>query len=194
MKQVRVVPWLLVGIALAGLGAIVVLVQRGSLGTAGLPAPRPGLLAPSPTGPALRPAPDFRLRTLQGKPLALSDFRGKVVVLNFWASWCTPCKEEMPNLERVWKEFGSRGVMVLGIDVEDDPEDAAAFMKALKITYPSVYDPEQTRMNAYQVTALPTTFFIDQQMRIRGRVVGGYLGEEGYRELRRQILALLKSQ
>lgn len=193
MKQVRVVLWLLVGIALAGLVAIVVFAQRGLLSTAGLPAPRPSLPAPSPAGPTFRPAPDFTLRTLDRKPLALSDFRGKIVVLNFWASWCTPCKQEMPNLERVWKEFGRRGVMVLGIDVQDDPEDAAAFMKALKITYPSVYDPEQTRMNAYQVTALPTTFFIDQQMRIRGRVVGGYLGEEGYRELRRQILVLLRS-
>lgn len=190
MKSKRTILWTLAGMALAGLAVFIVFGLRG-LGTAGLLAPRPAPL--SPPGQALRPAPDFTLQTFDRKPLALSDFKGKIVILNFWASWCTPCKQEMPSLERAWKEFGERGVVVLGIDVSDDPEDAVAFMKALQITYPIVYDPEQARMNAYQVTALPTTFFIDTQMRIRGRFVGGYLGEEGYRELRRQILALLKS-
>lgn len=142
---------------------------------------------------SLRPAPQFRLSQLDGGPLALSDFKGRVVVLNFWASWCTPCKREMPNLERVWREFKGRGVVVLGIDVQDDIEDAAAFVKALGITYPNVFDPSQDRLVAYQVTGIPTTVFIDREQRIRGRFAGGYLGESGLRDLRRQILAVLNT-
>jgi thiol-disulfide isomerase/thioredoxin len=137
------------------------------------------------------PAPDFRLRSFEGRAIALSDFRGSVVVLNFWASWCTPCREEMPNLERVWKELRDRGVVVLGVDVLDDEKDAAAFLRALKITYPNVFDPEQTRMRLYRVAALPTTILIDREQRQRGRFVGGYLGEAGYQELREQVLKLL---
>jgi len=114
-------------------------------------------------------------------------------VLNFWASWCTPCKQEMPNLERVWVEFKDRGVVVLGVDVQDDMEEAAAFLKALRITYPNVFDPDQDRLIAYQVTGIPTTIFIDREQRIRGRFAGGYLGEAGRAQLRRQILALLNA-
>lgn len=153
---------------------------------------------PSVSPPAMRtpvesfpPAPDFRLRAFDGGPVALSDFRGQAVVLNFWASWCTPCRQEMPNLERAWRDLRNRGVVVLGINVSDDYDDAAAFLKQLRITYPNVYDPEQTRLNQYQVTGLPTTFFIDTQLRIRGRVAGGYLGDQGYQQLRGQILQFL---
>ncbi len=113
------------------------------------------------------------------------------MVLNFWASWCTPCKQEMPNLERAWREFKDRGVVVVGIDVMDDIEDAANFMRALKITYPNVFDPDQTRIRAYRVTALPTTVFIDRELRIRKRFVGGYVGPGGYTLLRREIEDLL---
>lgn len=140
---------------------------------------------------AARPAPDFRLRTFDGGTLALSDFRGKIVVVNFWASWCTPCKQEMPNLERLWRAYRSRGVVVLGVDVQDDPDDARAFLRALQITYPNVHDPGQERMTAYQVVALPTTVFVDRGQRLRGRFVGGYVGDAGYTELQRQVDVLL---
>lgn len=138
-------------------------------------------------------APDFRLRTFDGRPVALSDFRGKPVVLNFWASWCTPCRDEMPILERVWKEFKDRGLVVLGVDVLDDERDARAFLKALQITYPNVFDPDQTRMRLYRVGALPTTILIDRGRRQQDRFVGGYLGEAGYRELRAQVIKLLQT-
>ncbi|MDQ7820072.1 MAG: TlpA disulfide reductase family protein [Armatimonadota bacterium] len=153
-------------------------------------------VAPGPTPPpstTLRPAPDFRLRSFTGSLISLSDFRGDVVVLNFWASWCVPCREEMPNLERAWREFRSQRVTVLGINVADDYDDAAAFLRSLGITYPNVFDPAQTRMTAYRVTGLPTTAFIDRQMRIRATVPGGYLGAEGYATLRRQILTLVRA-
>ncbi len=139
------------------------------------------------------PAPDFRLRSFGGPLIALSDFRGRVIVLNFWASWCLPCREEMPNLERAWREFRSRGVTVVGLNVADDYDEGAAFLAQLKITYPNAYDPEQTRVNAYRVAGLPTTIFIDAEMRARTRVSGGYLGSQGYEQLRQQILDLLRS-
>ena len=176
-------------LSLAVLAVIVAIVYLGMRGT--LVPRRPA--APAPPPQAFRPAPDFRLRGFDGRLIALSDFRGKVVVLNFWASWCTPCKQEMPNLERVWQEFKERDVVVLGIDVLDDPDDAAAFLTALRITYPNVHDPDRSRMIAYQVTALPTTIFIDRSGRIRARFVGGYVGEAGREELRAQILALLSA-
>jgi len=175
-------------LSLAVLAVIVAIVYLGMRGT--LVPRRPA--APAPPPQAFRPAPDFRLRGFDGRLIALSDFRGKVVVLNFWASWCTPCKQEMPNLERVWQEFKERDVVVLGIDVLDDPDDAAAFLTALRITYPNVHDPDRSRMIAYQVTALPTTIFIDRSGRIRARFVGGYVGEAGREDLRAQILALLR--
>lgn len=159
-----------------------------------LTTPRPqaprGPQAEGPSEPLVL-APDFRLRTFDGGVVALSDFRGKLVVLNFWASWCTPCRQEMPILERVWKEFRDQGLVVLGIDVLDDEGDAAAFLKALAITYPNVFDPDQTRMRLYRVAALPTTILIDRNQRQRGRFVGGYLGEAGYNELREQVRRLL---
>ncbi len=138
-------------------------------------------------------APDFTLKVFGGGHLSLSDFRGNVVVLNFWASWCTPCKEEMPILEQAWQIFRTKQVVVMGVDVEDDPETAAAFLKALRITYTNVYDPTQERITAYQITALPTTIFIDRGRRIRSHFVGGYQGPEGYRRIHEQIFTLLSS-
>lgn len=149
------------------------------------PGPAPG------PAPAALPAPDFRLRAFDGRTLALSDFRGKAVVLNFWASWCTPCRQEMPNLERLYREYGARGLVVLGIAVLDDEQDARAFLTSLRITYPNVFDPEQTRMRLYRVAALPTTVLVDGAQRQRGRFVGGYVGEAGYQRLRALALELL---
>ena len=151
--------------------------------------------APAPESPNLRsmgPATDFRLRSFAGPPIVLSAYRGNIVVLNFWASWCVPCREEMPNLERTWQEFRTQGVVVLGINVADDYDDAAVFLKKLAITYPSVFDPEQTRLTAYGVTGLPTTFFLDPRMQLRDKVPGGYVGPDGYQRLHRQITGLLR--
>ena len=171
---------LLIGAAFAAGGLLTV-----------LRAPR-GPQAERPSEP-LGAAPDFRLRDFDGRMVALSDFRGKAVVLNFWASWCTPCREEMPILERLWQEFRDQGLVVLGIAVLDDEKDAAAFVKALAITYPNVFDPDQTRMRLYRVAALPTTVFIDRRQRQRGRFVGGYVGEAGYNALRDEVRGLLNA-
>lgn len=182
--------WVLIGCA-------VIATTFAAIVAANIRSPQPKPVPPTPyqdlTVPGLvgRPAPDFRLRSFAGGILALSDFRGQPVVLNFWASWCVPCREEMPILERVWREFRQRGVTTLGVNAADDFDDAAAFLKRLQITYANVYDPEQNRLQAYRVTGLPTTVFLDAQLRIRAQVAGGYLGESGYQQLRTQIQALI---
>ncbi len=188
----RNILWLAVVAVLVGPAIAVRL--SGTRAPAGSPVPPAVIPRPSsPSGQVSRLAPDFTLKTFEGRRLSLSEFRAKVVVLNFWASWCTPCKEEMPILERAWQTFKGNGVVVLGIDIEDDPDSAVAFLKALGITYGNIYDSEQARITAYQVTALPTTIFIDRRMHIRARFVGGYQGPAGYQELHKQIFALLSS-
>lgn len=177
----------------ASLALLIAVAAVVFLGLRGTPGPgRPAAGPPGEEGP-YRPAADFRLPSFDGRTIGLADFPGQLIVLNFWASWCTPCKQEMPNLERTWRAFRDRGVVVLGINVLDDRRDAEAFLDAFQITYPNVYDTEQTRMIAYQVTGLPTTVFIDPQRRIRARFVGGYVGPAGLAELRAQILALLEA-
>jgi peroxiredoxin len=184
--------WILIGFAVMAttFAAIVAANIRPLQPTPVLPTLHQDLIGP---GSIARTAPDFRLRSFAGGVLALSDFRGQAVVLNFWASWCIPCREEMPILERVWREFRHRGVAILGVDAADDFDDAAAFLKRLQITYANVYDPEQNRLQTYRVTGLPTTVFLDTHLRIRAQVAGGYVAESGYQQLRAQIQTLLSA-
>jgi cytochrome c biogenesis protein CcmG/thiol:disulfide interchange protein DsbE len=114
----------------------------------------------------------------QGK-ISLSDLRGTPVVLNMWASWCTPCREEASRLERGWKTLGSRGVLFLGLDIQDLRGDAHSFGKRYGITYPSVRDSGRDSANRYGATGIPETFFIDA----RGRVVGHVIGVVSDRQL-----------
>jgi peroxiredoxin len=106
------------------------------------------------------PTPDFTLPTAQGKKLSLKSFRGKVVFLNFWASWCAPCREEMPAMERLYQEFKNRDFVVLAINVKDKRSDALAFIKELKLTYPIVFDPDGQVGLLYGAWGLPTTYLI----------------------------------
>lgn len=106
------------------------------------------------------PTPDFTLPTPEGKKLSLRDFRKKIVFLNFWASWCEPCREEMPAMERLYQEFKSRNFVILAVNVKDRRQDALAFMKELKLTYPVVLDPDGQVGLLYGAWGLPTTYLI----------------------------------
>jgi peroxiredoxin len=106
------------------------------------------------------PTPDFSLLTPEGKKIALKDFRGKLVFLNFWASWCVPCREEMPAMERLYQEFKDRNFVVLAVNVKDRRQDAQAFVKELKLTYPIAIDPEGEVGLLYGAWGLPTTYLI----------------------------------
>ena len=105
-------------------------------------------------------APDFELETLSGELLRLSDLKGQVVVLNFWATSCPPCRAEMPSFEQIAQEYGDQGVVFIGVSVSDTPERAQAFADSVGVTYPIGVDSTNEIARAYGVIGLPTTFFI----------------------------------
>ena len=106
------------------------------------------------------PTPEFSVPDPQGKKISLKDFRGKVVFLNFWASWCIPCREEMPAIERLYQEFKEKNFVVLAVSVKDRRQDAIDFAKELKLTYPVALDPEGQVGLLYGAWGLPTTYLI----------------------------------
>ena len=109
------------------------------------------------------PTPDFTLPDAAGKKLSLKDFRGKLVMLNFWATWCVPCREEMPQMERLYQEFNNKGFVIVAVDVKDKKTDALAFIKELKLTYPVVFDPEGEVGLLYGAWGLPATYLIGRK-------------------------------
>jgi peroxiredoxin len=117
-------------------------------------------------------APDVPLVDLSNNHVLLSSLRGNVVILNFWYVACEPCRLEMPVFERIYHVDGDRGVVVIGVNVSDDPQTISAFLAQLGIDYPILRDVGQRAVAVYRVTSTPTTFFIDRQGVIRGRYVG----------------------
>jgi DsbE subfamily thiol:disulfide oxidoreductase len=117
-------------------------------------------------------APEFSLPTPEGKKLSLKDFRGKLVFLNFWASWCVPCREEMPAMERLYQEFKGKGLEIVAVNVKDSRKDALAFVKELKLTYPVLLDPEGQVGLLYGAWGLPATYLIDEKGTVLARLWG----------------------
>jgi thiol-disulfide isomerase/thioredoxin len=123
-----------------------------------------------PSGPTV--APDLELPDLGGRPVRLRDFRGRVVLLNFWATWCAPCREEMPALETLARELGPRGLTVVGVNFRESKREVEAFAKEYGLSFPVLLDAEGRVSERYQVFALPVTAFVDR----RGMLVGTVLG------------------
>jgi cytochrome c biogenesis protein CcmG, thiol:disulfide interchange protein DsbE len=126
-------------------------------------------------------APDFTLPLLANgsavgrrheEPLSLSDLRGRPVVVNFWASWCDPCKREATILEAAWRRERARGVVLLGLDVQDLSDDALAFIRRYRLTYPQVRDKGDGTYERYGLTGIPETFFLDRAGRVRVHWIG----------------------
>jgi len=107
-------------------------------------------------------APDFTLRDTAGNVRRLSEFRGKVVLLNFWASWCGPCVSELPSLQRLAGRLAERGFVVLGVGVDDDVESLVQFQKVYGLSYPTLVDPDGAVKRTYKLTGVPESFFIDR--------------------------------
>ena len=126
-----------------------------------------GLLGLAQASEVSGPAPDFTLRSNSGKNLKLSEFRGQVVLLNFWASWCGPCRQEMPALEKLQKRYGKLGFTVLGVNVEEDSTQAKRMLREIRVSFPILYDTQNTASKLYQVSAMPTTVIIDRDGNMR---------------------------
>jgi len=106
------------------------------------------------------PTPEFSLANSEGKKISLKDFRGKTLFLNFWATWCEPCREEMPAMEKLYQEYKNKNFVVLAINVKDRKQEALAFVKELKLTYPVAFDPDAEVASLYGAWGLPTTYLI----------------------------------
>ncbi len=145
-----------------------------------IPAPREGFLAP-----------DFVLQDAQGQTMQLSDLRGRPVLLNLWASWCAPCKAEMPAMQEVYEAYEGQGFTILAVNTtyQDQKESALDFSQSLGLTFPILFDLDGEVARQYQVRAMPTSFFIDAEGVVQRMVVGGPMSEG---LLRAEVEKLLK--
>ena len=137
------------------------------------PAPPSAPISSIPAPEVGHPAPDFSLPTLDGAEIRLADLRGRPVILNFWATWCPPCRREMPALEIVWQQYNRGDVMVLGVDQGESVSLVSEYVRQnVGVTFPLLLDRRQDVGDLYLVRSLPTTFFIDAAGIIREIRVG----------------------
>lgn len=126
-----------------------------------------------------QPAPALQAKDLAGQNHTLADYRGKVVLLNFWASWCPPCRREMPSMERLRLKMQGHPLVILAVDSVEPLEDVQGFLATLKLGFPILLDPEGDNTRRWKVYALPTTFLLDAEGRIRYALKGGAEWDEG---------------
>lgn len=119
-------------------------------------------------------APEFSLTDTQGKVHRLSEYRGRVVVVNFWSVWCAPCRKEMPAMQRAWEQVRERDILFLGVNFEDRPDQVAQFFSKISVDFPILLGGDRDMLKSWSVKGLPTTYVIDQQGRLRYGVVGEY--------------------
>lgn len=135
------------------------------------------------------PAPDFTLKSSTGKNIKLSELRGQVVMINFWASWCGPCRQEMPLLDQLYQRYQPMGFTLLGVNVEEDSAAANKILKEIPVTFPVLYDNKNRVSESYQVRAMPSTFLIDRDGKVRYLHKGYKPGtEEEYQQQVRELI------
>lgn len=119
-------------------------------------------------------APELTLTDMQGQEVSLSQFRGKVVILNFWATWCPPCREEMPSMEKLHRDYQDKGLVMLAVNVEQNGKEVVAdFLKKTPYSFPILLDGDQTVQNSYGVFRFPESFIIDRNGVVVERIIGG---------------------
>jgi peroxiredoxin len=143
----------------------------------------------APGGAAPAPAPGFTLPARAGGAVSLADFRGQVVLINFWATWCGPCRKEMPLLDQIYRRYAPLGFALLGVNVEADSAGAEAWLEGTPVTFPVLFDRESAVSRLYDVTAMPSTVIVDREGRVR-YVHHGYVPgtEDAYQDQIRQLL------
>lgn len=150
------------------------------------------LLNPALAGDGGQSAPDFTLSSDDGQVMSLSDLRGQVIMINFWASWCGPCRQEMPLLEQIHQRYESLGFTLLGVNVEENPDDAVAFLEERPVSFPILFDPKNDVSKLYDVIAMPSTVLIDRQGNVRHLHHGYKPGYEN--DYQDQVRALVREQ
>ncbi len=136
------------------------------------------------------PAPAFQLDSMAGGSVNLADYKGQVVMLNFWASWCGPCRQEMPILEQLHKQYRSKGFTLVGVNVEPDSRAALKWLKSTPVSFPILFDHQSVASKLYEVQGMPNTVIIDRQGRVRFIHRGYKAGEEN--EYLDQIRSLIR--
>ena len=142
------------------------------------------------TGATSAIAPAFTLPSRGGDTVSLASLKGKVVMLNFWASWCGPCRQEMPLLEQMHKRYSALGFTLVGVNVDANSKDAEEWLTKTPVSFPVLFDRESKVSAMYDVKAMPSTVFIDRKGNVRALHKGYKAGDEG--EYLNQIRALLK--
>ncbi len=159
--------------------------QTGALLAAALLLGSAATLAAAPQGPA----PDFTLKNRNGENTRLSEHRGEVVMINFWASWCAPCRQEMPLLEELYTRYAPMGFTILGVNVEEDSSQALAMLEDIPVSFPVLLDTRSQVSKLYRVVAMPTSILIDRDGNMRYLHHGykpGY--EEQYQQQVRELI------
>jgi len=158
-------------------------VQPGSATSGDISAPRPGFIAPA-----------FKLDSHTGETFSLADLQGKVLLINFWTSWCPPCRAEMPAIQQVFEDYQGDGLVVLGINAtnQDDITAVKSFVHENQLTFPVLLDLDGEISNQYNLHSLPTSYFIDQNGIIQDVVVGGPMAEALLRTRVERMLKGLK--
>jgi len=133
---------------------------------------------PALAGPSGAPAPQFTLSARSGRDVSLTQYHGQVVMINFWASWCGPCRQEMPLLESIYKKYNKLGFTLLGVNVEPDSQAADDWLKATPVTFPILYDKESKVSKLYEVAGMPSTVIIDRSGKLRVLHQGYKPGDE----------------
>lgn len=131
-------------------------------------------------------APSFELTTLDGEKVTSEDMKGKKVLLNFWATWCPPCKEEMPDMQKMYEEYIDEDVVVVGVNVtssENNRKDVQTFVQELQLTFPILMDETGKVTHQFEILSFPTTYFIDSDGVIRSKVIGALSKEKMYAEI-----------
>ncbi|MFN2480217.1 MAG: cytochrome c biogenesis protein CcdA [Pyrinomonadaceae bacterium] len=161
--------------------------QQATQATNGATAPAGTSRPANPLG--MKPAPEIALKTLDGQPFSLASLRGRVVLLNFWATWCVPCRAEIPDLGALQRDLGARGLTVVGVSADDTPEDVRDFQRAIPQDYTVLLGTADAK-SSYGVVGLPKTFVIDRAGRIRQTLIG----ERKRAQFEAEILPLLEEK
>ena len=131
-------------------------------------------------------SPEFLAAAIDGDSVSLSNYLGSPIVLNFWASWCPPCRDETPHFEKMWRLYRQKGVVLIGINVQDTVADADRYIKEFDVTFTNAIDKDGKIMVDYGVTGLPVTFFINRE----GIIIGRWVGSIGESNLKSRVEAL----